>query len=300
MLFGHTENVLAAHKELLSTVICGRCYTPVLYLINTITQRFTCKCGLKTRVILQCTFCKKSFLNLPYLVRKTNYCSCECYWIGTNRTQKRICKACGKEFNAPFYLVSKGYGLYCGQQCWFNLFESQKKTIKCLECGKKFLVINAVYKKRPKFCSKKCKDDFERDYVERICKNCQKLFMLPRFYLNRGRGTFCTRDCYIEYKGETSIEAKVKQALEQAGIEYIQEAKLGFYRVDFLLKDQNIALECDGEYWHSLAKAKFRDKRKDTYLRGKGLNVLRLSESTIVSTDEIGLAKLILRINNQT
>ncbi len=158
------------------------------------------------------------------------------------------------------------------------------------------MVLRSVYKKNPKFCSKKCADDFKRDYVERICKNCSKPFELPRWELNNGKGTFCTRECFIQYNGESSIEKKMRRALEKTGISFQQEVKFGIYRADFFLKELNIVIECDGEYWHSRPWSGERDKRKDSYLIDKGYKVVRVSEKKIRNSSEEDLIKTVVNL----
>ena len=265
---------------LLSSVICGRCKTSLISSIPG-TQKYTCKCGLKIRIILQCTHCRKDFLNFPYLVRKTNYCSLACYWTGTNRKELKSCKVCGKQFSIKRYLVEEGFGFYCGKKCWFELFERNKKLVVCKQCQKEFYVINAVYKKGPKFCSKKCRDDSKRDYVTSNCQNCKEDFQLPRGDLNRGRGYFCTRVCYKTFVGETSIEKIVRLALEELKENFVQEAKFGRFHADFYLPERKVVIECDGEYWHRSQLIKERDLRKELFLNEQGLKVVRLTEEEI-------------------
>lgn len=273
-------------SALLSSVTCGRCKTSLSYFADIGgIKRYKCECSLKVRALLSCTFCKKSFLNFPYLIRKTNYCSLECYWTGTKKKKLKICRVCSKEFLIKSYLVNQGYGFYCSKECWFSLFNEWKKTVKCRQCKKAFSVIRAVYKKHPKFCSKICKDDFERDYVARICKGCKKGFELPRSQLNRGRGAFCTWECYKKYRGESSLEILVKDQLEKLNEPFQQEMRIGKFRADLHLPKRNLVIECDGEYWHMDPKIKSRDQRKDKLLRKLGYNILRLSGQDIINSN---------------
>lgn len=265
---------------LLSSVICGRCKTSLFVPIPD-TQNYTCKCGLKVRIVLQCAHCHKTFLNFPYLVRKTSYCSLDCYWTGTKRRKLKICKSCGREFYAAAHLINKGYGFYCSRQCWFSVFERQKELVICQQCNKEFNVINAVFKKGPKFCSKKCSDDSKRDYVTSNCQNCKQDFQLPRSDFNRGRGNFCMRFCYKTFVGETSIEKIVRLALEELKEIFVQEAKFGRFHADFYLPERKIVIECDGEYWHRSQLIKDRDSRKEVFLNEHGLKVVRLTEEEI-------------------
>lgn len=120
-----------------------------------------------------------------------------------------------------------------------------------------------------------------RDYVEKICKNCHQKFQLPRWELNKGRGSFCSRECYIEFKGETSIEKKIRLTLTKSGVSFSQEVKIGIYRADFLIQEKNTVIECDGDYWHKIPGAIEKDQRKDKYLSHLGYKVIRIAESHI-------------------
>lgn len=267
---------------LLNSVICGTCRTPLLQRFeNNGVLIYKCKCLLKVRAILACKNCKKQFLNLPYLIRKTNYCSLGCYWIGTNRKQLRICKSCNKEFYADATLIRKGYGFYCTRDCWFSIFKKWKKPVKCKQCKKEFLVIRAVYKKHPKFCNKKCSDNSKIDHIFRTCRECKRNFKLTNSAINRGRGSFCTWECYKKFKGETRIERLVRLELQKLKEPFKQEVRLGSFRADFYLPKRNMIIECDGKYWHASGVIKERDERKDKFLRQQGYILVRLSEDDI-------------------
>jgi len=191
----------------------------------------------------------------------------------------KICSVCNKSFIVKEYLVKKGFGKFCSRACQHTLYP--KRIIKrCLQCGKQietqpskqFLV---------KFCSKKCTDDYSRDYVARICQHCHKEFQTPRFRIKKGRGLFCSWKCFKKYRGETSIEKKIRECLERFYIKFRQEAKIGRYHADFLIENTKIIIECDGVYWHSLEYAQKRDARKNIFLKEKGYRVYRFPEEEI-------------------
>jgi len=266
----------------LSSIVCGRCNTSLSELSkeNNIIK-YRCKCGRTSRIILNCIHCQKQFPILPYLIRKTNYCSQNCYWTGNNKKQLKTCQVCHKEFRIKSYLAKQGFGLYCSKKCWFSLFDEWKKKVKCRQCKKEFLVLRSVYKKNPGFCGKTCKDDFERDYVLKICQGCKQSFQIPRSDVSRGRGAFCTWECFKKYKGETSIEKLVRLELIRLNESFQQEARFGRFRADFFLPNKKIIIECDGDYWHRDEKSKERDKRKDALLKELGYKIIRINESEI-------------------
>lgn len=233
----------------------------------------------KLKIEYQCAGCGKKFWNYPYLKRKSNYCSLNCYHNFNRKKQTRTCLACGKEFKVKNYLILKGFGKFCSRKCQHALYP--ERFVKyCIECGKK-IEVPPSKQHLVKFCSKKCQDDNMRDYETRVCKQCKKEFSLPKFKINRGGGIFCSRACFKLYTGETSIEEKIRKCLEDHHIEFKQEVKIGRFYADFLITNTPVIIECDGIYWHSLEKAKERDKRKDNFLRENGYKVFRFAEEMI-------------------
>ncbi len=72
----------------------------------------------------------------------------------------------------------------------------------------------------------------------------------------------------------TDIEAITEQALQELNLNYEFEHRVGRYSIDFFLPDYEIAVECDGEYWHRDRVEK--DAARDKYLIGCGLTVVHL------------------------
>jgi very-short-patch-repair endonuclease len=83
------------------------------------------------------------------------------------------------------------------------------------------------------------------------------------------------------YRGETSIEALIREELERRRIPYEQQVQVGRFSVDFLMCQAPVVIECDGEYWHRGSKAQARDEYKDRFLMGKGYQVFRFAEREI-------------------
>lgn len=276
-----------------SDEFCKICTSPVWIKGDSTFCSTGCKSMIfRKRILLKCDGCSKIFSNFPYLKRKTNYCSMDCYWKSNRKKGLRKCAVCNKNFLVKSYLIKMGYGLFCSRECQHKTYP--EKVVKaCLQCGNEFSIWPS-HSHLAKYCSKKCADDHLRDYVERICEGCKKSYQLPRFEINRGRGHFCTYACFKHYSGETSIEKKVRIVLENNRLKFKQEVKVGKrFFVDFLLEQKNLVIECDGKYWHSLKKAKDRDKRKNLLLRKMGYKILRLPEQLINNLSENKLSTLI-------
>lgn len=79
----------------------------------------------------------------------------------------------------------------------------------------------------------------------------------------------------------TEIEKMVASELDDMEIDYTEQKHLGHWTVDFYIPDRRLVVEADGTYWHNLDKVEKRDKRKNTWLRKRGYEVLRLNGDTI-------------------
>jgi very-short-patch-repair endonuclease len=239
--------------------------------------------------------CGKSFQSSPYLKRKTNYCSLNCYRNTTRQKELRNCKVCGQKFWAIKPQIVNGFGFFCSRECQHKTYPQKVEKV-CLQCHKNYYVPPS-WAKRGNYCSKKCHDDSMRDYVKSVCKKCGKVFELPRSDLNRGRGNFCNYRCYLTYRGPSTLEEKMERVLSLAGIKFEREIKFKRFHVDFLLRDSKTIIECDGEYWHLNPKIQERDKRKDKLLKGLGYRVIRFSGSTI---NKLAEKQLAIRVRSLT
>lgn len=84
---------------------------------------------------------------------------------------------------------------------------------------------------------------------------------------------------------DTSIERKVQEALKEKGIRFETHYPI-LGQPDIFIKP-NIAVFCDGDYWHRLPKSLKRDKEVNDGLRSQGYVVIRLWENEI--NDDLGV-----------
>ena len=80
---------------------------------------------------------------------------------------------------------------------------------------------------------------------------------------------------------DTSIEVAVQNELKLLGIEFEKQKHIGPYFIDIFIPAKSVAIECDGDYWHSFEDRKERDKLRDEWLESQGVVVLRLPEYAI-------------------
>lgn len=253
-----------------------------------------CK-GLATRKRIKviCDGCKNVFEKIPYQIRKTNYCSSKCYWYSTKIKQNKLCKICQKVFTPSPAQIRHGYGIYCSRKCQNKINKDSQIFKKCFKCGLIFKKSPAVAR-RAVFCSKTCHDLFMSDFEVHTCVQCLKDFQIPTWEVKKRKGKFCSRECFIKFKGESSLEEIVREYLEKRHVQFKQEVKFGRYRADFLLIRTKSIIECDGEYWHLNQQAVIRDSKKDLYLKNLGYQVFRLTGTQIINSLEPLIESIII------
>lgn len=231
-------------------------------------------------------------------------------FYGTYKPEYRRCKICNKTLTG----ANRARGVYCSRKCVYadpevceKLGPERKQVTKtCVGCKRDFTV-KAANAHRYNYCTREC-SSFHRGR-DGTCERCGKAFRYgstrtrrhcseecrrPPHYVEciecgkvfrdtpSGAETrrFCDNRCYRRYKGETSIEAAVREVIESTGMLYSQEESVGGWVVDFLALP-NIIIEADGDYWH-----RFRpdvDARKTAELEALGYVVIRIWESDIRS-----------------
>lgn len=79
----------------------------------------------------------------------------------------------------------------------------------------------------------------------------------------------------------SNFEVACAQALRDMGVTYRQQHKIsGDFRIfDFYLPEQNLLLECDGEFWHCTEERLKKDIEKTKFAHENGFFVLRISDS---------------------
>jgi very-short-patch-repair endonuclease len=84
---------------------------------------------------------------------------------------------------------------------------------------------------------------------------------------------------------DTSIEIKIKEFLDKLSIKYIQHKYIlninHSYQCDFFLKDFNMVIECDGDYWHNYPNYRGIDLIRTEELINQKYKVMRLWERDI-------------------
>ncbi|GGE61619.1 endonuclease domain-containing protein [Priestia taiwanensis] len=93
-------------------------------------------------------------------------------------------------------------------------------------------------------------------------------------------GKYDNGEALERLKGNSYIETRLYQSLEQQGYPVRSQTYCGPYRIDLTLYDW-LAIECDGKAYHSTPEQKAHDSKKNHYLRSQGWTVLRFTGSKI-------------------
>ena len=213
------------------------------------------------------------------------FCSRVCYraWQGEHGKDYQTfeCRQCGKAFGVPPW-QAKEKPQFCCSACHLTWKTPVKHM--CEYCGKEFMARKD--EKRPRqYCSNKCQGEVRRRRETRLCLECGKEFTCQLC----SRQKFCCRSCQgrgtVKYRCAppriSSIEYKMRDAFEQAGLHPTQQYMIDRFCLDLAFVEQKLAVECDGDYWHNLQNVRLKDAKKDELLRSQGWNVVRLWEHEI-------------------
>lgn len=92
---------------------------------------------------------------------------------------------------------------------------------------------------------------------------------------------------------DTSIELKIENLLKKNNIIYQKQVPLcKIAIVDFLLLNNKLVIQCDGDYWHNRPGARERDEGQDKVLAQNGYTVIRLWEHDINNRIDVCLSKI--------
>jgi very-short-patch-repair endonuclease len=251
--------------------------------------------GIEAR---QCPQCKRTF-QCGKTKTKT-YCSPQCAYKGSRAKQKKVypiktCVACGKEFEHKRHDIG---GKYCSRDCSDKADKSAPRRLPrikkiCIYCGKEFE--RAPYHETD-CCSRLCSNrhtaltqvgenhPLHKPKIEMKCEVCGKICYVKPSIVSRFRS--CSRRCnayltQISAPRTSSLETKVLEALRLRGFNPVHQYPMPPYTIDVALPDAMIAIECDGDYWHSSERQKTKDKARDTFLTRRGWQVIRLKEYEI-------------------
>lgn len=207
----------------------------------------------------QCLHCGKSVFLQPYRAAGFKYCS--------NR-----CKARNHTGRQGFH------------------WQGDLIAIACPVCDKQFQFRRAEMNRR-RYCSRRCHSIARTKRTDIPCPTCGHIRSLRDSEIARGR-VFCGMRCFRLHR-PTSIELAVQSKLTSLKIVFTPEHRIGRWSIDIFIPSANLAIECDGEYWHKRTRDIQRDQYKEDFLLRHGIRVLRLSENEIKNNLDTCIAKIL-------
>lgn len=194
-----------------------------------------------------------------------------CYGrVRRNTLSPRFCVTCGDQVYGP------GATKYCSSKCALI-------PRSCQWCGRVDLV--EVKRRSRPFCSQTCAKaqsaEARKRRVMTQCQWCGVPMERRPSEIRKGRGKFCSRTCAgmgrpIDGRPSKIADDAIATWLETSGKLCITEHRVGRWSIDLAFPLRMLAVELDGEYWHSLPEMIQKDARKDAHLQRSGWTVERI------------------------
>ena len=104
----------------------------------------------------------------------------------------------------------------------------------------------------------------------------------------------------IEMLSQSPFELEVATALIAEGYHIVQQWKVGAYSIDMVAcyQDKKIAIECDGERYHSGQDALLADMQRQIILERLGWTFIRLRGGEYYSSPEKAIRRVVSDLNN--
>lgn len=112
-----------------------------------------------------------------------------------------VCKQCKMPFKTWNYKLKSGRGKFCSKICLYESRKIKKPIRICKQCGKEFEARQELinYGREPKFCSQKCSHESQKKRIETSCSWCgTKIYERPS-KINNVNDIFCSKDCYKKW-----------------------------------------------------------------------------------------------------
>lgn len=278
---------------------------------------------------IKCSYCQEKFSRRITLINEQyNFCDRECRNLfisdfneiyNPNPKKPKIstyCLQCRLPI-AVFESVFKKnkFGHFCTHECywsWKSIHISaehhpqyKRNKVKCDNCFTEMDITDSeLEKNKHNFCTQQCYWQFRSKYY--VGENSYWLGKKRPELAESSRNNMLKMLTDGKMKKDSKIFNKVNELLNKMDILYENEKNFGYYSVDHYLTDFNLVIETMGDYWHG-SPLKYpnyeqlnsiqikdinRDKRKQTYLKNKGINILYLWEKDIKQNEN--LCKLLI------
>lgn len=227
-------------------------------------------------VTVSCSRCATAFKVDPYRASTAKYCSRAC------KDGERVyfnCDQCGSPSDRHRSAFAGATNHFCSPAC-HDQFRRKGLRRACGWCGESF----TMKPSRPvgKFCSHRCRADSQiATQVQMVCQWCGSSYRLQPSRAKVSR--FCSSQCSGAHRTRSIRTVSVAEQtflwyLTSACPGFEPQARIGKRLVDAAYRRERLAVEFDGDYWHSRPGAAERDARKDADIAASGYQVVRVPE----------------------
>jgi very-short-patch-repair endonuclease len=240
-----------------------------------------------------CAHCGASFTTSDH---RKKYCNRQCIaahqsTIFSNKITL-ICAECGKEYQSKPCLAETSK--FCSKKCKSDNRTTVGRVIcKCTVCGRDF---ERLASRVGDCCSYACEGASKRSRVILTCRVCGKSY--ERITSHAECSAYCSVACKtkefnatkrrkIGKSGPTLLERAFADVLDEMGILYHTEYKVGRFRLDFFIPSKSVAIELDSVYWHTLPGVKEKDDRRDSFVLQSGIRTIRITDRELKSCADI-------------
>lgn len=209
------------------------------------------------------------------------------------------CNICGKK-NVERYHFQKNHNPSKSKEVLRKISEKAKLRYQNPNYAKKMKDIWTPVRRQ--LLSQKTKERYKHRTVQQEQIRKEKLRRAAIQQWERGNKGYHPNRILAQNRRKgwrTRAEKIMKKGLDNKGIKYQEEVRIGKYFPDFLV-NENIVIECDSKYWHP--KNNLYDKKRDKYMTTNGYKVLRFLNSEIknnLSTCLDEIEKVILKTQHQ-
>ena len=242
---------------------------------------------------VSCPVCSIIKYKSEYNLLRGPYCSRQCAKDASKTGKIISCVICGKSFYASGWDIKTGVK-HCSHKC---AGITQSKKMKCkipwmkgrthseqsrkkmaytwFKKGDVSLMKGKTHTSEAK--NKMAPTFFKKGHISWMCGKTHSVETKEKIRIMRMKQIFPTRD--------TVIERLIQAELDILDLKYEKHfvVKDNGYasQLDIAIPSIKFAIECDGDYWHSLSNKRKYDDRTNKYCQDNGWTLIRFSENNI-------------------
>ena len=270
------------------------------------------------RRLVACEICGKQ-QSVAKSKLSARYCSRACKHLAQTRRLQKPCAYCKKLMDLR---PSEASRKFCDIVCKYAVLldesgtsrfgpKNGRGTFACQECGR----ISDVHRydaEHRRFCSSECclRQQARVNAAPQValaCLWCGVTYQRPQSYVrhNSRRPKFCSRECNGAYTARykqnrvSGTEKQFLDRLESCGLRFTRQVRVKHFVVDALCTSQNVVIEFDGEYWHSLEHIKRKDERKSIAVASAGYRLIRVPERSWLDDPEATIRNVLKEVGHE-